>query len=346
VCAFLFVSLCCALSGSGLSTSEPENDLALSETFLREAPSRWEEYTLQAKQLQGSILMEYTGTLHGLKGRTYDELRMNDSAKLNLHSTERSVAGKVDLQYSTVVGVNPEYAFYLRRKTSDSPWLVEQLIARGNADLAASLDKSFAIFEGAALALVRVEAEPLMEFVRKPGFHVVRCRKLSGNDEGLVEVTFASPQVGGGMIQGGTMILDPRRFWCLRSYRADFGHKSEVLDAHGTIDFKVQEQAETGQGFPVPRRTLSERRLINEDGSKNELRDVLEYNLSMATRLPSNAEFTLAAFGLPEPPGSAWGRPHMPLYVWVALAGAGSLILAAALRILRNRRGGATAPAK
>jgi hypothetical protein len=39
---------------------------------------------------------------------------MNDSAKLNLHSSERSVGGKVDLQYSTVVGVNPEYAFYLR----------------------------------------------------------------------------------------------------------------------------------------------------------------------------------------------------------------------------------------
>ena len=114
VCAFLFVSLCCALSGSGLSTSEPENDLALSETFLREAPSRLEQYTLQGKQLQGSILMEYTGTLHGLKGRTYDELRMNDSAKLNLHSSERSIRGKVDLQYSTVVGVNPEYAFYLR----------------------------------------------------------------------------------------------------------------------------------------------------------------------------------------------------------------------------------------
>jgi hypothetical protein len=49
------------------------------------------------------------------------------------------------------------------------------------------------------------------------------------------------------------------------------------------------------------------------------------------------AEFTLSAFGLPEPPGVKWEKPT-PRYVWFLAAAMVLGILAAGLRYLASRR--------
>jgi hypothetical protein len=47
-------------------------------------------------------------------------------------------------------------------------------------------------------------------------------------------------------------------------------------------------------------------------------------------------EFTLTAFGLPEPPGIEWKKP-MPVYLWVIAAAVGCLLLAMGARWLKRR---------
>jgi hypothetical protein len=52
---------------------------------------------------------------------------------------------------------------------------------------------------------------------------------------------------------------------------------------------------------------------------------------------PSDAEFTLSAFGLPEPVGVVWEK-KTPVYVWLLLAAGVLGLLAVVLAWLAKRR--------
>jgi hypothetical protein len=60
----------------------------------------------------------------------------------------------------------------------------------------------------------------------------------------------------------------------------------------------------------------------------------VEYEMGVDTRVPS-ADFTLSAFGLPEPAGSP--AKSMPTYVWLLLAAGACAALACGLRHLARR---------
>jgi hypothetical protein len=61
--------------------------------------------------------------------------------------------------------------------------------------------------------------EPLGEVVRKPEFRIERCRKVRKNGDELVEVAFShrKSERNAERSLSGTLLFDPRRFWCLRS---------------------------------------------------------------------------------------------------------------------------------
>jgi hypothetical protein len=52
---------------------------------------------------------------------------------------------------------------------------------------------------------------------------------------------------------------------------------------------------------------------------------------------PDEVEFTLSAFGLPEPPGVEWDK-RTPRYVWFLIAAAVFAIVAGGLRYYAKRR--------
>jgi len=59
---------------------------------------------------------------------------------------------------------------------------------------------------------------------------------------------------------------------------------------------------------------------------------------SVELRDVSEKEFSLSAYGLPEPEGVVWAKPATPLYLWLLLAAAILGVLAVALRIMYRRR--------
>jgi hypothetical protein len=247
---------------------------------------------------------------------------------------DRHKEGKSSPSVLTVFGLNPNYGFVLRRRDITSAWTITQLVPFSNKQFRAEFRKENVFYEDEVEAftttLVQLHGELLSEMVNKEHFRVVNCRKVSGAGEELVEVTFDNShevKPGSSVIQSGSMLLDPQRFWSLRSYKA----RTQSIHSRGHMEGEILELRTTGEGFPVPVRAVKESEVVfDADGNKNKQQWTFELDLNVPRRSPSDEEFTLSAFGLPEPAG--FGRRPSARYLWLALAGIVCIIVAAYLR--------------
>jgi hypothetical protein len=310
---------------------------SLEARFLTEAPAAWARYAERARELQGTCSFRFSQTYRGLKVWREEGLKKNQNAKLLSVVYEKSSGTEKTSRTMDVYGVNPNYAFKLRQNASGS-WAITDLVDLRRPDppsvLPNSFEEEFVEFERGLMELVRLHRETLLEVVKKPEFKIVRCRRVPDPRDDLVEVAFdythEVDERKGNPIQGGALVLDPRRDWCLRSY--------DVKVSRGTMKLRAQELNDTPSGISVPKRTLLENEFIFDDErGTNRQTFQCEYDLNAPSRLPDDREFTLSAFGLPEPKGAAWPTRSIPLYVWVALCGASLFLLGLALRKLQRR---------
>src|SRR5262249_42250879 len=117
-----------------------------------------------------------------------------------------------------------------------------------------------------------------------------------------------------------------------------FAARARTASGRGTITFEVLELGQTDGDLPVPKRAVRQSHFVLDDGDTNRQEYRIDFDLSVPRRLPPEDEFTLPAFGLPEPPG-AGRRTVLGTYLWVALAGVSCLTLGVVLQILRKRAG-------
>jgi hypothetical protein len=329
LCAFF----CQGIAVFGALARGQENDLPLRDRFLQVAPKHWEEYVKRAKMLQGSFSFHLANSNGDTKVHNTYEMKMNGKEKLIKVSSEKMAKGKKDRQKVNVFGANTKYAFVLERKTDTEPWVVTQLVDLSRENLLPSIQQEFEMFERNIRELVSIQSVPLAKIVQQPEFRVVRCRRVVQGGEELVEITFVYPHslTEISTVHGGKLLLDPQRFWCLQSYEV----QEKFSGGQGTQKYQVLAWAETDGDLPVPKRIAKEGNYSGE-GKSNKQVVHLEYDLSVPRQLPNSKEFSLSAFGLPEPP---WlGRKELtPWYLWAALAGIICLSLAVLFRWLARR---------
>ncbi len=322
------------------------HDETLKQRFLKEAPSAWAEYARHAEKLQGSSSYNHVGTAHDVKHHDRAEYKRNRNGKLLVISSEHTTKGKRDYGGEEAYGVNPKYAFRLQRKSSASPWVVVQIEDLSKTSVPENIARRFDQMAAGITRLVRVEETPLFEILRRPDFQVLRCQTVSREGEELVEIVFSYPHkveqapLPYVQAQSGSLLLDPKRFWCLRS--------CDLKAENGTITSRVKELSDSGGSFPIPKCIETENNWIFTKEQiakgfppKNKQQMRWDYDLSEPDRLPDDSEFTLTAFGLPEPPGLEWRKPT-PWYLWLALAGGFCLLLGVLFAWLKRRRSAAT----
>jgi hypothetical protein len=113
---------------------------------------------------------------------------------------------------------------------------------------------------------------------------------------------------------------------------------------NGTKKVEVKEIAQTSKGLPVPRLIISEEEWVFDAEmvakgfpSKNRREMRMEYDVDEPNSLPPDEEFTLSAFGLPEPRGLEWKKPTR-WYLWLAVGGSVCLICGASLAWVKRWR--------
>jgi hypothetical protein len=118
--------------------------------------------------------------------------------------------------FGTLGATNPKYTFEMRR-SGEKGWLLLDTNLRG--EQLSRLSPPRELVESEVLLPISVPWSTLSALVRRPSFHIVRCHEREGS---LIEVEFENPHPipknSLDPVLGGSVLLDPNRFWCVRSY--------------------------------------------------------------------------------------------------------------------------------
>jgi hypothetical protein len=143
--------------------------------------------------------------------------------------------------------------------------------------------------------------------------------------------TFKTPKGNPALVwKDASVFLDEDKSMLIRRY--------ELWYSTPRFDGKViteNELDDSDDSIPVVKRSISHYKIILHKGGIKESEEVTEYQ---SERKPlTEADCSLTAFGLPEPPGIKWKKPTL-LYVWILGAALLSLTLMGVFRWLVRRK--------
>lgn len=296
------------------------SDAEWRKRFEAEAPAAWEAYQQANRFAQGTCRRDSSET----------EWKCNETCRLARETN--LTTGDAELLCQ-----NPKYWFRLKR-TAGRDWVLAELHSLGGPTNARAqeLDKRITAYTYLmADPVVRLSADgqALAETIRSPR---TTLRSVAPKDIGGVKVlevqfdTSPDPKEERQLV-GGVLLLDPNRDWLPISHTAKVRNKVGT----GTHTFELT----YGPGrFPPPARVQHQVEYVLEK-QQEPWRHAggSEYAFQVPARLPATAEFTLSAFGLPEPVGVTWPRPT-PRYVWFLVAAGAFALLAVGLRAVARRK--------
>jgi|GEM_PF-5822062 len=317
---------------SGCSPAYAQTPEEWRERFLREAPKAWEEYLAFARTLQGRWTSRVTSPNYS--SVTHNQIKQNRHCRLSAYEVEHRQAKYQHPRelYGEVYVINPQYAFQLGRRKPQASWFVAEVIVNGDkSKIIESIDRSIDISSG---HLVSLSYTDLRTLVKQSTFRIIDIKPISYNDRECVELHFNNEHRVGIKDklfvpeQRGKLILDPNRFWTLCS--------AEIVSAYLSNQNKFEEFPEnisiitrdSNSGYPIIVKYTYKSKSSETTYEK-------EYELDEIKRLPSDEEFTLSAFGLPEPVGLE--RP-VRWWLWTGVAGVLLIIVGAVFFRLAQRR--------
>ncbi|MBI2805190.1 MAG: hypothetical protein HYX68_09460 [Planctomycetes bacterium] len=328
---------CLAAIGFAPTASAQGDPTALRDRFLTEAPVAWEKAMANFQRLQGRYSIQI---IHNGKMRvdTEIELKQNAHCKMQLARLRTGKDENLD-------AYNRDYSFSLTRK-KDRAWvLAESALKIAKRKLRADqIDDS--VKRSWAYSPVTIRVLHLAELVKQPNFKVVSVQAVAKDN--LIEVAFDNKHSVKNepfcSIQGGKLYLDPSRSWCLRSAVVKNEYANGADESRHILGFSDQSPNSCiprrlvieSIGYDIPDgKTITEKRSVTR-------RIKVDFEVEEPVILPADEEFTLSAFGLPEPEGIE--RASSRWYLWFIAIAAVSLIVGFYL-LRRSGRPSAATPA-
>jgi hypothetical protein len=127
--------------------------------------------------------------------------------------------------------------------------------------------------------------------------------------------------------------LDDSQYRSVKSTKAEL----RINKTSGTVETSIDKRDVAG--IPVPVHSISQQRFPAATGGAEEgltIDDETKFNVD-PTANPPESEFTLSAYGLPEPVGVKWERPTSR-YIWFLLGAGVFGVLAVVLRHFGRKR--------
>lgn len=311
------------------------------ERFLNEAPAKWAEYRKHVRGFQVNQKTWHRSAEDKQANRSLAEhlqVKRNQSGSLLFWSFESDNVCACFVK-------NDNYAFSLEKKKTENKWRLRNLITILTSEEAVSFLKSnlnyskklemdgvkyfgpFELFKTSVISLTG-----------QPGFKVTKVTDINRNGRSFVQIDFVCSKdektfrKSAWYYERGWFILDPNRFWALCEFEAQFDWPGGYVKS---IGHGVQELKENKNGVPSLKSAVIHLK-NTQDGKPADL-DV-ETECTVEEREPSWEEFTLSAFGLPEPMGMPpVNRGGSQWWLWIALVAFGSVGLGVVLLIVKRR---------
>jgi hypothetical protein len=235
-------------------------------------------------------------------------------------------------KYGYVWGYNAKYAFSLFRRAKGEPWIMT-----GISDSRKVGDSTTAEARGAVnscLQGILNVREDLDQIVIHPMF---KLKKLSGTDVVTLEFECPHPLESKPFfsVQSGTLKLDALNHHVLLE-----GNLSYRFSGNDVRCDYVTEYAESNSSFRLPKRTIERAKNLEPNTSKVVSQSFREntFQLKADDRDVTDRDFTLTAYGLPEPYSTQSGS-SVNWWYFLGAAGVGILVLSYFLK-RRSAAGG------
>lgn len=289
------------------------------DRFFAEAPKRWENYIRFARTLQVTRKgNRYIGANRSPVGSGHSEYKQTKGAYLSIIYRENGPSkGEAEVE-----GANPSYSFKLKRRSPDKEWIIMDLEVFDQSPAISDKQRKLQEMRFRATVcdcLILDDHLWLPTLIHDPDFKITAVKPQEINSHPVVRFDFDYPKTrvtypvrGFERVKGGWMVLDPGHDWILREYAVHHGEPEKYT--HWT--FQIREGTD---GHPIiTHRTFQ---LLRKDDRQLVIGENMGAELEAIERsdVPLE-EFTLSAFGLPEPPGLKVERSSQ-LYLWIALGG-------------------------
>jgi hypothetical protein len=289
----------CALALLGGSV-RVRGDEALHKRFLAEAPMRWAKYRSLAAHLEGVVR---TADVHVLDGKKTEE-------KTESWFTVDGPSAKVSNMRDGVLRwevVNPRYACGVKPEKGGNWQLGYVTFDRDEIDPTKSARDAGkptvagdASIRGRAMLCachgMILWVSWLPEMIRSRGFRVIDIAEQEDNRD-LVKVQYAYKPSEPNLhdyVRSGTVVLDTARFWLIR--RAEY--KFSCGEGEAGLAKITNEYDDTRMPFPVLKRQVEHTSAT--DGVRHAQTDTV-WTYEVHKPAPGQKQFTLSAFGIPEP---------------------------------------------
>lgn len=297
------------VSFASIAAASPENSSA-KERFLSEAPSSWTRLMSEMRRLQGHFESKCTIRGSNLRIASHERCELKQAVNSALCSIQYLIESDKPVQHSVLYAVNPNYSFELRRRTPNERWVLANTIYEANQTN--KPDSKMAPFRRPMTATWLVQSvvsAPLAVFdceddwpkmISDPAVELVNVTNTVVNGSSMVQVeyltTWSITKDHLRKVRRGTATFDPNCCWVMRnsSFVVDtWQAKPRILVR--TYDYRTDRSS-----FPILSK-LVEREVNSSNG--DEIETLMQFDLVPA--VVAQSEFTLAAFGLPNPNGMA-----------------------------------------
>jgi len=328
-CRLATSCLVAILLSAGPGTRAGTNNSA---SFPSEAWNAWEKYKNTYTALQGKTRGKttvFSSTSNQLVETVVEtDFKQNQNSCSYLTSTTRQTKDpKRGLPKTTVYVVNPKYSFELIKSESGNGWVIPQLRLKDKVLLTAAKTPVLTYVFKAVSPHYLVLGKPIWECAKDPRFKLIGKESMKEGSAELVRYDFELETTLGKTLTQcrGVMILNPSLLWSVV-------HLRTLLSSEGKPGVKVQGDFKTRAGIgnlPLLEKEFFRSAEKEQDGSYRQ--GQYTWDVTEDCSVPEQ-QFTLAAFGLPEPEG-IYSSGGIPYYLRFIAAG----LVAALLGLLLHR---------
>lgn len=311
----------CSLVLLAVSYAWADERDVLMKRIKTEMPQKCSEYINFVKYMQGGMVEKIvdgkTKTV-----RQEERWEWKNSGDLALLKWQRTLPRTG----SYVLGKNSHYSFRIEKGSNRPSWVLTTWAPNDappspeNAEFT-TLPQNTADWLSAAYAMFD---KFLPQFLANPALRIKEAIYVNGKEDGLIRIDFEHDVQEDkalhpfGQPLDGWMILDANHYWYVREYNLLLDGQAEK--GRMTMRWIANYECEIGpNGIPIPRKLSSRSMPPTAPEGEWWTEKIREYTLTVHNGLPES-EFTLPAFGLPEPYGATANKGKPLWWLWSALA--------------------------
>lgn len=316
------------------------------EQLIDEAVIRkWKEYERFARKLQGT--MRYALVFSESRGTK--EQRIIRSVYKQIQNCASLISSSEHENPTELIRIgNPQYSAELKRSGAN---LGDVVLQRFSETHQVPRQGEQSVFErvsvGVAPHFYLHDKIPLSQIMVDQRLKIRKISKTSENGRELVRIDYrdvddsrSSARFRHVHVHSGWVDLDPSRCWCIVRWKTstEFTTNGERRE-YGESEAELS-TVDHPSGFPLVKKiaVLGTKHFYRYRNSKERAinnRITMDFEWEVNDHVP-DSEFTLTAYGLPEPGGGPV-KKSLPLYIWITLAAGICIGLAVGFRFLARR---------